>query len=107
MEYSELIDRILSAEQNARQLTQQAKEQEQSLEASLKDEAETLRADILERSRRRVEAMEKDEQRRAQKQLEKMDREHKAALAGLEDKLKHHGKEWADTLFRMIVEDEP
>ena len=106
MEYSELIDRILSAEQNARQLTQQAKEREQSLETSLKEEAETLRTGILERAHRRVAAMEKEEQSRAQKQLEKMDREHKSALAGLEDKLKRHGDKWVDTLFRMIVEDE-
>ena len=106
MEYSELIDRILSAEQNARQLTQQAREQERSLEASLEQEAEALRASYLERSRRRVESMEQEERRQAQKRLEELDREHQAALRAVEDKLSRHGDAWADVLFRMITEDE-
>lgn len=107
MEYSELIDRILAAEENARQLTQQTREQEQSLEVSLREEAEALRTATLERSRRRVEAMEQEEQRLARKRLEKLDQEHKAALAGLEEKRKRRENEWADTLFRKITEDEP
>lgn len=107
MEYSELINRILSAEENAKQLTQQTREQERSLEDSLKKEAEALRTATLERSRRRVEAMEQEERRLAQKRLEKLDREHKAALAGLEEKQKRLENTWVDTLFRKITEDEP
>ena len=55
MEYMDLVGRIVAAEQNARALVQEAKEQEQSLEADLEQEISTMRETHMQRARHRVE----------------------------------------------------
>ena len=107
MEHGELIQKILTAEYNARQMVQRAREQKASLEASLEQETGSLRSACLERARKRVESMEQEERRQMRLQLERLDREQRSALERADSVLELYGTQWADELFRMAAGEVP
>ena len=104
MEYSQLIQKILTAEENARAMAQTAREQQASLEADLERQAQQLRQDSLERAQRRLARLEQQERERAQAAMQAMDARHAAAMAGVERALEERGEQWVDELFRLVVD---
>ena len=103
MEYMDLVGRIVAAEQNARALVQEAKEQEQSLEADLEQEISTMRETYMERARHRVEEVKKTEVALAKEDLARWDRKREQTLAAVESSYARHKDFWVDVLFRKIV----
>ena len=55
MEYEALINRILEAEQTAREITREAHEKQAHMEESLKQEEARIKADYLARADQRLE----------------------------------------------------
>ena len=105
MEYSELIQKILTAEHNARQMVRKAREQQASLNAALEQETSTLRSASMERARKRVASIEQEERQQTQAELDALEEQARAALAQADAALERYGGQWADELFRLTVGD--
>lgn len=68
MEYEALINRILEAEQTAREITREAHEKQAHMEESLKQEEARIKADYLARADQRLEQLRQEiEQEKGQR----------------------------------------
>ena len=103
MEYLNLVNQIVAAEQSAREIAREAREQESSLEAELEREAAGIRERYMERARRRVAGVEETEAKTAQEELARWDRRLECAMAQVESAYARNRDAWVETLFRQIV----
>ncbi len=103
MEYLNLVNQIVAAEQSAREIAREAREQESSLEAELEREAAGIRERYMERARRRVAGVEETEAKAAQEELARWDRRLERAMAQVESAYARNRDAWVETLFRQIV----
>lgn len=107
MEYADLVGRIVAAEQRARALVQEAKEQEEGLEAGLEQEIAAMRESYMSRARRRVAEVEKAEAAMAEESLRRWDRKLEQTMSAVEAAYARHREAWIDVLVRKIVGDTP
>ena len=84
MEYVDLINQIVAAEQSACRLAQEAQEQKASLEAGLVQESAKLREDYIARAKRRVEIVAETEAARAREETAALDARLAQSLDALE-----------------------
>ena len=103
MEYLNLVNQIVAAEQSAREIAREAQEQESSLEAELERETAGIRERYMERARRRVAGVEETEAKAAQEELARWDRRLERAMAQVESAYARNRDAWVETLFRQIV----
>ncbi len=103
MEYEALINRILEAEQTAREITREAREKQAHLEEDLKQEQAKLRADYLARADRRLETLRGEIEQEKAAALAAQDARFAEARAKIEQAYSRYGDNWVDTLFRQAV----
>ena len=107
MEYVELINQIVAAEQNACYLAREAQEREAGLEADLAKETAQMRESYLARAKQRVEIVAQTEAAQAQEAIAALDARRTQSLNALEQAYQNHAQEWVDTLFAQVVGQKP
>ena len=104
MDYTMLIDRILEAEQSAREIAQGVKEQQENLGAELEAQTQAIREKYMDRAKARLEALEAREREKGERRIAAQD----ARLAEAEQKMERayarYGDNWENTLFRQTID---
>lgn len=107
MEYVTLISKIVAAEQSAKEIVQEAREKERTLETDLDAEVEGLRQEYMTRARQRVEKMEIAEGKVAEEDLAHWDKRLTKAMADVESSYAKHKDQWVETLFQQVIGGNP
>lgn len=107
MEYSELIQKILAAEQSAQEIMEDAQELQEKLEADFQREGEQLQAAYLERVRRRLSKAEQEEAEKARAAMEQLDEAQARAIAAVDRMQAEQEDAWVDALFHIVIGDAP
>ena len=104
MKHVDIINRIVEAEQRARQIAAEAQEKLAHLQADLENERKNLRETYLQRAERRVEMVREREQALMREQLDEMDKHFTSERDMLERLFADHRTDWVDKLFTMVTE---
>ena len=107
MDYAELVSQIMAAEQGAKALDEEAREQRRQIQAGLEREIDAMREDYLARAKQRLEQVEQTEARAAEDALEQLDEKLSRTMHAVESSYEKHKQQWVDTLFSMIVGVQP
>ncbi len=107
MEYLDMVRQIVAAEHNAKTLAEEGRRQQEQLQAGLEGEIDRLRADYMERARRRVELVEQTERAGAEETIARLDEKQRQAMKRVETVYEQNREAWADTLFSLIVGERP
>lgn len=105
MEYSELIQKILVAEQSAQEIIQEAQDVQGQMEADFQRESEQLQAAYQERVRRKVDAVRQEEDTQAQAAIDRLNQKQAQAMAAVERMQAENEEAWVNTLFHMVIGD--
>lgn len=104
MDYTMLIDRILEAEQSARDVAEEAKNQKANFEAELEQEKAAIRQKYLDRAETWLEELKSQEAEKKDQLIAAQ----KVRLADAEAKMERaytrYGDNWVDTLFHQTVD---
>ena len=103
MEYEALINRMLEAEQPARETPREAPDQQAHMEDSMNPEAARNKADYLARADQRLEQLRQEIEQEKANALAAQDARFADARAKLERAYSRYGDNWVDTLFRQAV----
>ena len=106
MEYSQLINRLLDAEQNAQSIVQEVKGREMSMEAELAKESAELRAAFFARAEEQIQAVAAKAEQGKSAALADQDTRRDDAMRRMEQAYERYGDNWVDTLFHHIVDDQ-
>lgn len=106
IEYTHLIDRIIAAEHQAREIAREAKAREATLDEDIAREAEALYAAHMDKARGRVAQVEASERELAAHTIAKLDRDYQAALAAVEAAYEKNRAQWVSLLVNRIVGEE-
>lgn len=104
MEYSQIINRILEAEQTAQAIAGEAYSREASLDEELAREGSRLRAEFQAHADERISAIAREAAASRDAAIQDQDRRRDEAMSRMERAFQHYGDNWADTLFRRIVD---
>lgn len=107
MEYAGLIDRILEAERNAREITREAYEKQACMAADLEKEAAGIRTEYFARADRRLERLKRETEEAKTKTIAAQTARFTEARAKMERAYSRYGDNWVDTLFRQTVGQKP
>lgn len=105
MEYSQLINRLLEAEQGAQSIVQEARGRETSMESELARESAELRASFFAQADRQIQSIDREAQAGKAAALEAQDKRRDEAMCRMERAYERYGDNWVDTLFHRIVGD--
>jgi DNA anti-recombination protein RmuC len=103
MEYMELLNKIIEAEQLAQQIASEAKAKRDRLPDDLRTQWEELHAKYLERAERRVEAVAAQESVLADEQIGQLDAALSADLAQVDAFFREHREEMTGRLFQLVI----
>ncbi|HIY21169.1 MAG TPA: hypothetical protein H9841_04600 [Candidatus Flavonifractor merdigallinarum] len=107
MEFVDLINQIVAAEQNASQLVQEVQNREAGLDQDLERETADLRERYMARAKRRVGIVEETETAQAQEEIARLDQRLSESLEALNRAYESHREEWVNTLLARIVGGTP
>ena len=107
MEFVELINQIVAAEQSASQLVQEAQDRQAGLDGDLAKETAELRERYMARARRRVGIVEETETAQAQEEIARLDRRLQRSLDALNRAYESRRDQWVDALLERIVGGAP
>jgi flagellar biosynthesis/type III secretory pathway protein FliH len=107
MEYLNLVNRIIAAEHNAKEIVQETKDREAELEAGLQKELEEIRQKAAERAARHIAAAERQMNTQMEADLARWDARLKEAMARVDSADQKYRENWVDTLVCMIVKETP
>ncbi|MCC8121972.1 MAG: hypothetical protein LIO58_00280 [Oscillospiraceae bacterium] len=105
MEYLDLVNKIVAAEQSAQEIVKEAETKETTLDTDVEKEIARLREDYMSRAKRRLEAIEKTEQDDAQDDIRALDKDFEAAMARINRAYHENKARWIQTLFDEIAGD--
>ena len=106
MEYSQLINRLLDAEQSAQAITQEVKGREESMASELARESAELRDTFFARAEERIKAVEAETEASKAAALAALDKRRDEAMQRMERACTHYGNNWVDTLFHQVAGDQ-
>ncbi len=104
VEHVNLINRIIEAENKARQIADEAQEKRKNLQHDLADAKVNMRQNYVDRANHRIAEISKREDDFAQETIAKLNEHYAAELAEMEEKFQTNRAAWAEKLFSMIVE---
>ena len=104
MDYAEMVSQIMAAEQGAKVL---AEESRQQLQAGLEQEISAMRESYLARARQRLEQVQQTEEAAAEEALDRLDRKLEQTMRAVEASYEKNKERWVDTLFSLIVGVQP
>lgn len=107
MNYEELVERIVSAEQKARAAVETEEARLSSLREDLDREARELTEQYLERARHRIAETEAIEAQNADEELARVQQKLTEDLAQLEARFAAHGAEYEANLLAQILGETP
>lgn len=107
MEYVNLIQRIISAEQSAQDMVHDAREEESHLAEHLTQEVEEMRTQYMDKAKHRIEKLTRLEAAMAQEDLEKWDEKLTQTMAHVELAYSQNKDQWVDTLFYKVIGTQP
>lgn len=107
MEYSELINWILQAEQTAQEITKEVRVKQACIDADLERETAEIRADYLARADRRLERLKQETEKAKTRTIAAQTARFDEARAKMERAYSRYGDNWVDTLFRQTVGQKP
>lgn len=99
-----MIKRIIDMDQKAREITESAQKEKLESEKEIAEKAKQLRADYLERARRRIQVNDETERALAEEEWRKRQAVYAAQRQRLEDTYAAKADEWADTIVRRVLE---
>ena len=102
-ELQEVIQRILDTDAEAKKITLEANNLREKTEQSLAQKKAELRENYLNKARRRIEQMKKEEAALAEEAIAVAENAHKQDLDLLEQQYAAHKEIWTDEIFRWIV----
>ena len=100
----ELIEKIIQIENNAQEITRQAKDQQKHLPERIDEEVAQLKARLTAEAEHRLELVKQTEQENAQAELEQMRSRMAQARAAIEQQRAENQVKWEDEIFRRIIE---
>lgn len=104
MDYTMLIDRILEAEQSARDVAEEAKNQKANFEAELEQEKAAIRQKYLDRADTWLEELKSQEAEKKDQLIAAQKVRLADAEARMERAYTRYGDNWVDTLFHQTVD---
>lgn len=104
MDYTMLIDRILEAEQSARDVAEEAKTQKANFEAELEQEKAAIRQKYLDRAQSWLEELKGQEEEKKEQLIAAQKVRLADANARMERAYTRYGDNWVDTLFHQTVD---
>ncbi len=103
MNQNDLFQNILSAEQQARSIAEDARIQRDNMEASILQEIEELRQRYTQTAEAHIQRFEANQREQSQRRLAALDLRREANLQKVENIYKANRDEWIDAIFRRIV----
>ncbi len=103
MEHLDLLNKIIEAEQTAKQISSQAKEKRDNLPSDLRAQQERLHEEYLARAQKRVSMVEREENQAASERVQELEKELIHDKAAMEDYFRAHHETLTDGLFQMVV----
>lgn len=107
MEYTQLISRILDAEQSAQDIANEVQVREERLASEVEQEAATRRASLMAQADETIAELAKETEASRDQSLNAQDSRRDDAMARMEHAYDRYGDNWIDTLFHLIVGDHP
>lgn len=103
VEYIDLVNRIITAEHSAKEIAQEAKEREVSLDADLAQEEASMRERYFARAKHRIAQVEETERQAADEYIALWDKKLSDTMDAVETAYETNKDAWVETLFSMIV----
>ncbi len=103
MEYNDIINRIVEAENTAQQMSKQAKDKRAVLEDDLKTEREKIHTAYFERAQRRLDVVAEQEEKLSSETIAALDLQLAHDLQAVDELYEKNHVEWVDKLFSRIV----
>ena len=103
MGHVDVINRIIEAEQRARQIASEAREKQNNLSVDLQNEEKNMRETYRLRAVRRIEKVAEREKALLQEQMDAMEKHFEEELSKMEKHYAENRDAWAEKLFLMIV----
>lgn len=103
MEYNEIINRIVEAENTAQQMSNEANSKRSALDEDLKTEREKMRASYFERAQRRLSVVAEQEEKAAREKIAALDSQLAHDLQTVDELYEKNHTQWVDKLFARIV----
>ena len=104
MDYTMLIDRILEAEQSARDVAEEVQTQKANFEAELDQEQAAIRQKYLDRAQSWLEELKGQEEEKKEQLIAAQKVRLADANARMERAYTRYGDNWVDTLFHQTVD---
>ena len=103
MNQNDLIQSILSAEHQARSISEEARVQRDNMESSIQQEIEELRQRYTQTAEAHLQRFEANQREQSQRRLAALDLHREANLQKVENIYKANRDEWIDAIFQRIV----
>ena len=103
MEHIDLINRIIEAEQRARELSDEARDKRAGMFTELEAAAADMRGSYLERAHARIEKVREFEDEFTRETLEGLEKTFNEDMISIETAFERNHDKWVDELFVMIV----
>ena len=100
---NEIIRQILKMDEQARQMTESAAELRLKAEASIEERRRAVKEGYREKAKARLARIEQDEQRMADDEFERMEREYAEIFAELSRWERENSEAWSERLFRHTI----
>ncbi|GHV05507.1 hypothetical protein FACS1894217_02510 [Clostridia bacterium] len=106
MEHIDLINKIIEAEERARQVAEAAKQKRENLEEDLKANTGGLRDSYFERAEARLKKVREREAALAEERITELDKTFERDEASIKAAYAKNKDVWVEKLFKMIVAGE-
>ena len=103
MNQTDLIQKIIAAEHQANQMTEEVKEKSEHIDASVEAESESLRKNYLDNAERYLARLEKSEQEKSAVRLKELDERLETKLKQVDVIYEARKDLWVQTIFERII----
>lgn len=100
-----MIKRIIDMDKKAREITEAAQKEKLDSEKEIAEKAQQLRADYLERARRRIQINDETERTLAEQAWKRREAVYAGQRQHLEDTYAAQADEWVETIVRRVLEE--
>lgn len=100
----ELIEKIIQIENNAQEITRQAKDQQKHLPQRIDQEVTQLKARLTAEAEHRLQMVKQTEEENTQAELQELRSHMEQVRTAIEQKRAQNQSQWEDDIFRRITE---
>lgn len=99
----EMIERIVEIDRKARQSTAEANELRISAEREIEEKKNILRAQYIEKARKRIEVLTLEEQKLSDEDFEVFDKLKREIMNSMEKRFNENGEKWVDAIVDRVM----